>query len=115
MQIIQQYPVRVFKNIYQDKTYYRIGLSKKDQNGNYINGAIDARFRNDVKDIDDSKKIYIQEAWLDFYVKDKITHLFIFINKFEYVSDVIKNSKVEDDPFADFGNEVIITDDDLPF
>ena len=82
MQIIQQYPVKVFKNIYQDKTYYRIGLSKKDQNGNYINGAIDAHFRNDAE-VDDSKKIYIQEAWLDFYVKDKITHPYIFINKFE--------------------------------
>lgn len=115
MQMIQQYPVKVFKNTYKDKTYYKIGLSKKDQNGNYINGSMDARFRNDVKDIDDSKKIYIQEAWLDFYVKDKITHLFIFINKFEYVSDVIKDSKVEDDPFADFGSEVILTDDDLPF
>jgi len=114
MQIIQQYPVKVFKNIYQDKTYYRIGLSKKDQNGNYINGAIDAHFRNDAE-VDDSKKIYIQEAWLDFYVKDKITHPYIFINKFEYVSDVIKDSKVEDDPFADFGKEVILTDDDLPF
>lgn len=113
MQIIQQYPVKVFKNTYQDKTYYKIGLSKKDQNGNYINGAIDARFRNDIKDIDDSKKIYIQEAWLDFYVKDKITHLYLFINKFDYVSDVVKESKNEIDPFAEFGTE--LTDNDLPF
>lgn len=113
MQIIQQYPVKVFKNTYQDKTYYKIGLSRKDQNGNYINGAIDARFRNDIKDIDDSKNIYIQEGWLDFYVKDKITHLYLFINKFDYVSDVVKESKNEIDPFAEFGTE--LTDDDLPF
>lgn len=114
MQIIQQYPVKVFKNTYQDKVFYKVGLSKKDQNGNYINGAIDCKFKKG-ENIDDSKKIYIQEAWLDFYVKDKITHPFIFINKYEYVSDVVKESKNEIDPFAEFGNEVVLTDDDLPF
>lgn len=112
MRIIQEYPVKIFKNKYQDRTYYRVGLTKKDQNGNYINGAMDCSFRKDTE-VDDSKKIYIQEAWIDFYVKDKITHPYIFINKFEYVSDVVKNEKVETDPFEDFGTE--LTDDDLPF
>ena len=114
MKVIQEYPVKIFKNKYQDRTYYRVGLTKKDQNGNYINGAMDCSFRKDTE-VDDSKKIYIQEAWIDFYVKDKITHPYIFINKFEYVSDVIEDTKVETDPFADFGSEVELTDDDLPF
>ena len=112
MKIIHEYPVKVFKSNYEGKTYYKIGLSKKDQNGNYMNGYLDAHFRKDAE-IDDSKKIYIQDAWLDFYTKDKATKLFIFINKFEYVSDVIKNENAESDPFADLGTE--LTDADLPF
>lgn len=114
MNIIHEYPVKVFKNEYEGKTYYKIGLSKKDQEGKYMNGYLDARFRKDAE-IDDSKKIYIQEAWLDFYLKDKITKPFIFINKFEYVADVIKDETIEKDPFAEFGEEVQLTEDDLPF
>ena len=112
MKIIHEYPVRIFKNEYKDFTFYRMGLSKKDQNGNYMNGGIEARFRKDAN-LDESKKIYIQDAWLAFYVKDKVTHPYIFINKFEYVSDVIKDEKIETDPFEDFGME--IKDEDLPF
>lgn len=114
MKVIHEYPVKVFENTYEDRKYYKIGVSKKDQNGNYINGYLDCRFRKDAE-VDTSKKIYIQDAWLDFYVKDKVTHNFLFINKFDYVSDVIEDSKVEKDVFADFGSEVELTDEDLPF
>lgn len=114
MKVIHEYPVKVFENTHEDRKYYKIGVSKKDQNGNYINGYLDCRFRKDVE-VDTSKKIYIQDAWLDFYVKDKITHPFLFVNKFEYVSDVIKNESAASDPFEDFGNEVALTDEDLPF
>ena len=114
MKVIHEYPLKVFESKYQDKTYYKLGISKKDQNGNYINGYLDCRFRKDVE-VDTSKKIYIQDAWLDFYVKDKVTHNFLFVNKFEYVSDVVKNESAASDPFEDFGNEVALTDEDLPF
>ena len=114
MKVIHEYPLKVFESKYQDKTYYKLGISKKDQNGNYINGYLDCRFRKDVE-VDTSKKIYIQDAWLDFYVKDKVTHHFLFVNKFEYVSDVVKNENAASDPFEDFGNEVVLTDEDLPF
>ena len=113
MKIIHEYPFKVFSNEYQGKKYYKLGLSKKDGNGNYINGYIDCRFRKDAE-INTDKKIYIQDAWLDYYVKDKTTHLYIFINKFDYVSDVIENAK-SDDPFKDFGDELELKDEDLPF
>lgn len=112
MKIIQEYPVKVYAKEYEGKKYYRIGLSKKDKNGNYINGYLDARFRKDTE-VDDSKKIYIQDAWLDFYIKDKITHPFIFINKFEYVAEFVEETKL--DPNKDFENEIILKDADLPF
>ena len=114
MKLIHEYPVKIFMNEYQGNAYYKMGLSKKDQNGNYMNGYIDCRFRKDAT-IDCSKKIYLQDCWLDFYVKDKVTKLYVFINKFDYVSDVIENSKIENDPFKDFGEEIELTDEDLPF
>lgn len=114
MKVIHEYPVKVFENTYEDKKYYKIGVSKKDKEGNYINGYLDCRFRKDAE-VDTSKKIYIQDAWLDFYVKDKVTHPFLFVNKFDYVSDVIEDSKIEEDVFADFGSEIELTDEDLPF
>lgn len=112
MKLINQYPVKIFENEYEGKKYYKMGLSKKDVNGNYVNGYIDCRFRKDAE-VDTSKKIYLQDCWLDFYVKDKITKLYVFINKFDYVSDIIKQET--SDPFVEFGQEVELTDDDLPF
>lgn len=119
MEIINKYPVKIFKREHEGKTYYKIGLSKKDQEGNYINGYIDAVFRKDVE-IDDSKKIYIKNAWLDFYkTKDGKTNINIFINKFDYVSDVIKDSKAPGDPLENTGtlytDDIEISDNDLPF
>lgn len=119
MEIINKYPVKIFKKVYQDKTYYKIGLSKKDQNGKYINGYIDASFRKGT-DIDDSKKIYIKEAWLDFYkTNDGKTVINIFVNKFDYVSDVIEDSKVSgeelDKTTSILSEDIEIGDDMLPF
>lgn len=112
MKVINEYPVKIFENEYQGKKFYKVGLSKKDQNGNYINGYIDARFRKDA-DVDASKKIYLKDCWLDFYVKDKATRVYLFINKFEYVSDVIKQDV--GDVFEEFGQELELKDEDLPF
>ena len=110
MKIIHEYPVKVFENEYNGKKFYKIGISKKDRDGNYINGYIDAQFRKEAK-VDTSKKIYIQDAWLDFFRIEKITHTYIFINAFEYVSDAI--NKIQSDPFEDLGVE--INDEDFPF
>ena len=112
MKIINEYPVKVFENEYEGKKYYKIGLSKKDQNGKYINGYIDCRFRKDAE-IDTSKKIYLQDCWLDFYIKDKATRLYVFVNKFDYAEDIIKQEVK--DPFEEFGEEIELKDEDLPF
>lgn len=119
MEIINKYPVKIFKREYEGKTYYKIGLSKKDQNGKYINGYIDAIFRKDAN-VDDSKKIYIKNAWLDFYkTKDGKTVINIFINKFDYVSDVIQDSKAPgeelDSTASILSEDIEIDDDSLPF
>lgn len=112
MKLINEYPVKVFEREYEGKKYYKLGLSKKDMNGNYMSGYIDCRFRKDVE-VDTSKKIYLQDCWLDFYVKDKKTNLYVFVNKFEYVSDIVKQNKK--DPFEEFGEEIELDSSDLPF
>ena len=117
MDLIEKYPVKIFKKEYNGKTYYKIGLSKKDKDGNYINGYVDAVFRKDV-DVDDSKKIYIKNAWLDFYkTKDNKTVVNVFINKFDYVGDVIQETK--SNPLEKNGTiyteDIEIEDEMLPF
>lgn len=119
MKIIHEYPVKVFSKTFNDKTLYSIGISKKDIKGIYINGYMEARFKKDT-DIDISKKIYIKDAWLDFYLdKDNKTKHYIFINQFEYVSDVVKNTKAPGEPVEKSGtiytDDIEIDDDSLPF
>lgn len=124
MNIENKYPVMIFKKEYQGNTFYNVGLSRKDRDGKYINGYMPCRFKNNVS-VEDKTKMYIKNAWLDFYLKDKETKPYIFINEFELVGETIKKSKVQEqqetlnevinDPFAEFGNEVEINPEDLPF
>ena len=72
MKLENKYPVMIFAKEYNGNIYYNMGLSKKDQNGNYINGYINCKFKKGIQ-VDDKKKIYIKDAWLDFYLKDKET------------------------------------------
>lgn len=130
MNISNEYPVTIFKNVNDYGTFYKVGLSKKDMEGKYINGYKDIRFKKDVV-LEDKTKIYIKKAWLDFYIKDKKTIDYIFCSEFEKVeetieaarkplanmsdSEIIQGVMNEDDPFKSFGEEVELTDFDLPF
>ena len=86
MNINNNYPVMIFASEFNGKRYYKVGLSKKDVNGEYINGYKDVKFKNDVF-MHHKTKINIKNAWLDFYVKDKKTIDYIFISEFEIVED----------------------------
>ena len=118
MNITNTYPVTIFRNDTQYGTFYKVGLSKKDVNGNYINGYKDVRFKKEVE-LADKTKIYIKKAWLDFYVKEKRTIDYIFISEFETLDNKIEESKV--DPYEQFGSTITteqvddVTDDMLPF
>lgn len=127
MNIDNKYPVMIFRSVYDNKYFYKMGLSKKTQDGKYINGYIMCRFKNGVV-LEDKSKIYIKNAWLDFYLKDKETKPYIFINEFETIAEAINSSKNpnnmtnsqivqevvnSNDPYEEFGIE--ISDEDLPF
>ena len=76
----------VFRKDFDGKRTYSLGLSRKDKNGNYINGYITAIFRKDVE-LQNKTKIKIKDAWLSFNVKDKKTYPHIFINDFEIIEE----------------------------
>lgn len=79
-------PVYVFKNVNNDRTYYRIGLSKKNMEGNYINGYMTAVFNKDVE-LDNKAKIILKNAILDFYIKEKQTIPYIRVFDYELYGD----------------------------
>lgn len=118
MEIVSNKEEMIFKSEYNDKPIYRIGLSKKDKNGNYVKGYMNVNFKKGVE-LNNMTKIKIKSAWLDFYKKDVNTIPVIFINDFEIVEEK------EKDPFKeygesiktdfDLGEQMEITDKDLPF
>lgn len=118
MEIVSNKEEMIFKSEYNDKPIYRIGLSKKDKNGNYIKGYMNVNFKKGVE-LDNMTKIKIKNAWLDFYKVDIKTVPIIFINDFEIVGE---NKK---DPFEEYGDsiktdfdlgeQIEITEADLPF
>ena len=98
----------IFRNEKDGKAYYSIGLSKKNQDGTYTSGYITCKFPKDAN-IENKTKIKILNAWLDFWVDDKkITHPYIFINKYEILSDDIPNVKSN---YSDDG--VQLTDEEI--
>lgn len=119
-----EYPMEVYKHTNKYGTSYTMKLSQKNSKGNWITTFMKVQFRKDAV-VEDRKKIYVLNAWLDFYIdKDEKPVYFIFINDFKTVTDTIEETKtksqiiqevMQSDPFEELGKEVIITDEDLPF
>lgn len=99
----------VFRKDYQGKAYYSLGLSKKDRNGNYVNGYISCEFRKGVT-LENKTKIYLKDAFISFYLKDKQTVPYIKILEYETAEETIQNSK---NIFEEFGEQVDIDDNML--
>ena len=122
----QQYTI--FRNDFNGYSYYKIGVSKKSQSGEWINGYIRCQFKKDIS-LENKTKIYIRKAWLSFYLNNKETIPYIFISDFETTDETIENSKkvsqsgtetatqsvAQENPFRDFGEEIQLSDDMLPF
>ena len=99
MEIVSNRKEKIFRKDFNGKPIYKIGLSKKNQDGNYTNGYMLCSFKKGT-DIPDKSFIMIKSAWLDFYLKDKETVPFIFVNDFEIVGDVevlkVESKRAED-------------------
>ena len=129
MNIITEQSYTVFRNDYNQYTFYKLGISKRDATGKWINGYIRCKFKKDVV-VENKTRIYLKKAWLSFDLKEKETIPFIFVSEFETVNEAIDNSKTSannlqttaeepqrtaEDPFKDFGEEIVINPEDLPF
>lgn len=129
MNITTEQSYTVFRNDYNQYTFYKLGISKRDATGKWINGYIRCKFKKDVV-LENKTRIYLKKAWLSFDLKEKETIPFIFVSEFETVNEAIDNSKTSannlqttaeepqrtaEDPFKDFGEEIEIRDEDLPF
>jgi hypothetical protein len=118
MNVINDRPVMVFK---KDNKYI-IGISKKKKDNTYEKAYIKIEFGKDIE-LEDKTLIKIKNAWLDFYNWEyegkKGTTWVIKCNEFE------KQQNEGKDPFEEFGNNITtesdigqqiqITDEDLPF
>ena len=119
MNIEDSKPKTIFRNDYNGKALYSIGLSHKKQDGTWESGSMSCRFQKNVE-LQHKQKIKIVNAWLDFYVKDKTTHTYIFINKYELVEEQKKEEKIETPKnvkteYDDLDSDIQIEDSDLPF
>ena len=96
-------PVTIFRKEFDDRTVYSMGISKKDINGNYVNGYIQVKLPKGVT-LDNKTRIYIKEAWLSFSLVEGRTKLYIFVNDFETVQETIEKAK-DNDPFTEYEEE----------
>ena len=96
---------------------YKIGISHKNQNGEYENAYFPVRFKKDIL-LENQTKIKIKNFWLDFYnweYKDKKgTIYYLFINDFEVVEE-ISTEKLTTKTESQIGEQIEIMPDDLPF
>lgn len=94
MEIVSNRKEKIFRKDFNGKPVYKIGLSKKNQDGSYTNGYMLCSFKKGT-DISDKSFIMIKSAWLDFYLKEKETIPYIFINDYEVIEDNKEVVKVE--------------------
>lgn len=101
----------IYRNEVNGKALYSIGISHKKQDGTWENGYMTCRFPKNA-DIQNKQKIMIVQGWLDFYLKDKVTHPYIFINKYELVENenIPQNVKSE---YDDIKSDIQLTADDI--
>lgn len=104
----------IFRKEYEGRVFYTMGISHKKQDGTYENGYINCRFPKDAN-IPDKTRIMLVSAWLDFYIKDKATIPYIFINKYEIVEDTNKVEVPQNIKSNYKEEEIALTDADLPF
>lgn len=88
MNVISERPVIIFKNEYNGKAKYVVGISKKNQDGEYENANFSIQFNKDVE-LHNKAKIKLTNAWLSFYSYEfdgkKDTKFFIKCSDFELV------------------------------
>lgn len=111
MEIVSNREEMIFRNEYEGKVSYKIGLSKKNKEGQFDKGYIPVRFKQGVE-LNNQTRILIKEAWLSFNTHDKKTYPYIFINDFNIID---KGEVSKENPYEEFGKQIAIEESELPF
>lgn len=103
---------RIYRKDFDGKPRYTTQLSKKDKDGNWINGYIGIQFNKGVE-LPDKTDIELINAWIDFYLtKDNKTVTQIRCTEFECESQDVPRTKPPEIPE---GFAALEDDDDIPF
>lgn len=116
MNIATDRPVKIFCKSGEYGNMYSTGISKKQEDGTYLNAYMPVQFKKGTEPNKEAN-IYIKSAWL---TPTKDLKIRIFINEYELVSEVAHRELNVENEFEDMGttfksDELILTDDDLPF
>lgn len=124
MNINYEYPVMIFRKDNQFGTNYSVGLSKKKQDGDYENGYMPIRFKKGVE-LDNQAKIFMKKAFLTFYIGGNPKRTIPYImcteyeeakfNRVEEKTEQKTSKEASNDPYEEFGKEISIDENDLPF
>ena len=124
MEIVSDRNETIYRKDFDGKPKYSIGLVKKDKSGNYENGYMSVYFKPDVT-LRNKTKIMIKNAWLSFYLKDKKTYPYIYIDDFAITDEgEMQETKGDEvNPFqamktkveSDLGQQITIEESELPF
>lgn len=122
MEIVEKNKVTVYRYDGQYGTIYSIGVSNKKQDGSYENGYLQARFKKGVE-LENKTEIYITNAFPKWKIENKKANIqYIFINEFKTIDEQIAPTKktLEEKEdiskiYEDFGNEIEINSEELPF
>ena len=121
MQVVSNKKEIIFRNEYEGKPIYKIGISHKNQDGTYTSSTMLCRLPKDTE-LHHKTWISIKNAWLDFYLKEverngkKYNEAvpYIFISDFDILDDDKEESNSVD-PYEEFGKRVEVKTEDLPF
>lgn len=120
MNVSSDKPYTIFRKDYKNSVFYKVGLSRKKEDGMYENGYVDIRFKKGIE-LKNKTQIYLKDAFLSFYLtKDKHTIPYIFVLDYELVADAIERSKETDivkqdtkDEYKGLGSSVKLEDLDI--
>lgn len=115
MNVSSDKPYTIFRKDYKNSVFYKVGLSKKKEDGMYENGYVDIRFKKGIE-LKNKTQIYLKDAFLSFYLtKDKHTIPYIQVMEWENVSEVVDKEHKDVNTTSVKMDDIEITDDDFPF
>lgn len=108
----------IFRQDTEYGTNYRIGMSRKKQDGTYDNAYFPVQFKKGIE-VENRTNIYIKDAWLTFFkTKEGKPIFYIFINDFNTVheeANEFKDASIKTETKGIDSLGIQINDIDLPF